>query len=430
MSNVKRILAMFLAVIVLTGSVHALASNSASVKEDKSAIEQEMANGEIKITGNHVVVYDGAPVTFGEDDDDFNYLGDGMPVWYRLKSQGQEKGVIDENYTRVRNIPTDAGKYAVAVYNDKIDQFSEPFYFEIAKAPLKLQWPMKVSKVFDGDKYFNMRLKYLGGLVGDDGNNPNIEFRVRVIADGSNVGAHKVLEIERFAGSVNMDNYSFVENEPTSVEILSPKSVLLDALANPGDLSNVFFPENVRKDGQVLFMDEKDKIYGMDVIRSTFEDILKETSLKDEPLDEMDESEKITLETNKNVLQAVKRDAYINIHVDANIMGVDNKALEIINENIDNGAEIVSGCNIKILAESVEQNRLVYELGEIVNLDQNLSFTVKLNDNIKDGQGIKVARVVDGQVEFLSEHFISYNKDKNTLTFKADKGGVYAIVRN
>ena len=71
---------------------------------------------------------------------------------------------------------------------------------------------------------------------------------------------------------------------------------------------------------------------------------------------------------------------------------------------------------------------MVCQLGELVNLGQKLSFTVDLDDSVKGGQ-FAVARVVNGQVDYLSEHYVEYNQETNQLSFKADRGGIYTIIQ-
>ena len=427
MNNVKRKLAMFLAVVVLTGGMHVLASNSASVKADKSAIEQEMANEGLEITGNENIEYDGAAVKLDNEDGDFQYLGDGMPVWYKLNGDGEEKGELSENYTRVRNYPKDAGKYAVTVYNQKIEEHSKPFYFQIEKAPLKLLWPDQVAKIYNNDPYFDMRLKYIGGLVGDDGNNPNIEFRVRVVADGKSEGIHKVVDIERFANGVDMSNYQFQENAPTEVEILSRQSMFQGDAAAPGGISKVILPDlESEETAGDLVMDETQLKYGEKAMRAVFNQIVKTTPLKDVDMDAYTASEQQTLKTEQNIAKAVKRGAYINMYVETAVLK--NEDINQIKDILEPGAKLVKTMDIKISAKSIEQNELVCQLGELINIDHKLTFTMELPDEEKGGQ-YTVARVVDGQVEYLPSANVRYDTDKNQVTFSADKGTTYAIVK-
>ena len=418
---------MFLAVVVLTGGMHVLASNSASVKADKSAIEQEMANEELEITGNENIEYDGAAVKLDNENGDFQYMGDGMPVWYKLNDDGEEKGELSENYTRVRNYPKDAGKYAVTVYNQKIEEHSKPFYFQIKKAPLKLLWPDQVVKIYNNDPYFDMRLKYMGGLVGDDGNNPNIEFRVRVVADGKSEGIHKVVDIERFANGVDMSNYQFQENAPTEVEILSRQSMFPDDTVAPGGISEVILPElESEETAGDLVMDETQQKYGEKAMRAVFNQIVKTTPLKDVDMDGYTASEQQTLKTEQNIAKAVKRGAYINMYVETAVLKNDD--INQITDTLEPGAKMVKTMDIKISAKSIEQNELVCYLGELVNIDHKLTFTMELPDEEKGGQ-YTVARVVDGQVEYLPSANVRYDTDKNQVTFSADKGTTYAIVK-
>lgn len=430
MSNVKRKLAMFLAVVVFTGSMHVLASNSASVKEDKSAIEQEMATSELVITGNETIEYDGSAVTFNKENGDFHYDGNGMPVWYKLKDNGTEKGNLAENYIRIRNYPKDAGLYAVTVYNEKIEEHSQPFYFEISKAPLKLMWPDKVEKIYNGDAYFNMRLKYLGGLVGNDGNNPNIEFRVRVIADGKELGVHKVTDIEMYTGSVDMNNYQLEGNIPTEVEIVSYDKIFPENTAKPGGLSTIIFPHNTANTEQVgdVLMDSTQQKLGKVVLSDTFENILN-TAPIDGEIKAGSTAEKETLVTSINIAQAVKRGAYINLYVETQPIANENNAgIDKIKDTLEQGAKVLQAAQIDVSAVSVEQNDIICQLGHLVELDQKLSFTMKLSDQVTGGN-FAVARVVDGQVEYLPEHYVQYNQDENTVTFKANKGGEYAVIQ-
>lgn len=432
MSNVKRKLTMFLAVIILTGGAHVLASNSASVKEDTTALEKEMKTNNLVITGKDTIMYDGSAVTFNNKNGNFQYQGDGMPVWYQLKKEGMEKGKLSDNYIRVRNVPTDAGKYAMAVYNDKIREYSKPFYFEIAKAPLELKWPERVCKIYNDTPYFNMRLKSMGGLVGDDENNPNIEFRVRVIAENKNVGVHKVAKIERFAGSVDLHNYEFKENAPTEVEILSSDTVLPEELAKPGNLSKISLSGiNKTEDSNFnLTMNKIQQCEAKQTIKYIFENILKKTPLKNMDLDSMTESEKKTYITEKNIVQAVKRDAYINVYVETkdkecHVAKKDERKIEAV---LDREEKVLKMVDIKISIKSVEQNGLVCQLGELIDLDEKLQFSMNMPDNIK-GEKFKVVRILDGNVEFLPAKDVCYNRDQNEVVFQLDKGGIYGIVQ-
>ena len=410
MSNVKRKLAMFLAVIIFTGGVHALASNSTSVKEDNSAIEQEMTQGKILITGNEKVRYDGAPVTFNNENGDFHYEGDGMPVWYQLNKDGKEKGGLDENYTRIRNYPKDAGKYAVTVYNDKIEEHSEPFYFEIEKAPLKLQWPEKVAKIYDGNPYFNLRLKYVSGLMGNDANNKDTEFRVRVTAEDESMGVRKVVDIERHGGYVDMKNYEFKDNAPSVVEIVPYSSMLPKNSDNPGGISKIVLPEDPAN--------EKDNEKSIEKI---FENIVK-TVTADSTIDpSKDDMEKETFETEKNISKAVRRDAYINLYVTGEKANI-NEIMASTGED-----EIYQAMDIEVYAKSVEQNRLVCELGHLKKLNEKLSFTINIDEKHTSDK-LGVARVVDGQLEFLPEKDVKFNHEKNIVTFKTNYSGTFVLV--
>ena len=409
--------------------------NKITFKADKFSTYALVKISEKKITGNQVIRYDGDQVTFGKGDVDFKYPAPGMPVWFQLNEEGVENGDLPSNYTVIPTAPSKIGSYAVTVYDQKKDQHSEPFYFEIEKAVVELKWPEKIAKIFDNDPYFDIELEYVGGLVGDDAKVENPKFTVRVTAANQHVGVKNVIDISSVSGPVDLENYQITGNPPTQVRIVPFVEMFPTIPVKPGDISKIQLPKVpvTPENGGDLGMIKSQQDAGDKAIRDNFVNILKPATEK--PLQGANTaSERETAKTEKNISDAVKRSSYINFYLDANTSanGTDSDKVAAVakemSEELDQKAEVLQYGNIGLSAKSIEQNGLIYELGQLNNLSQKLSFTMMLADEIKGGD-FAVARIENGNVTILPATDVAYDEASNSVTFNTDKLGEFAIIK-